>query len=546
MFLGVVRWPRLLRVQRDATANAYRKLAEMAAGKAQSTLPAGAALDEAADSLASGALFGDAAMMTLRSLVSEGRRLRVQLVAISALRARDPVDAAQLDAALQLTASTLDAAAATIHGDEAAERKLAELAGRLSESVDGRAAANPTSGSVAPYAVRRLRALAGQLRAIASLAPAAGRGGGLRSRRPYRQTGRPAQRIAGDLGQLRANISLESPIWRHALRLAVVVPVVTLLVRELPLERSYWVVVAAATVLRPEFGATFTRGTERAVGTAAGAALAGAIAVAFHPAGGVTVVLVGILAWLGYSLFPGSFAIGFAFITAVVVFLLNAISPDTLSTASARLVDTLVGGAFGLVVYAIWPTWSRGPAWRSVADLVAAERDYIDVVLVALRDGTRPRGDGLRALARRARLTRTQAESIVARSESEPATRQIDVRRSQAALGALRRLVQSAHVLRLDVQEDRPRRAHPELGPVQSGLSEQLRIVEARLRALPSESPRSTPLPDLRGRLSEAARGWGEDPEDRDLAGELDEIVDAVNGLAVVAGLDPDEDEPVS
>jgi hypothetical protein len=76
-FLSVVRWPRPLRVQRDATANAYRKLADMAAGKAQATLPAGTALDEAADTLSSGALFGDAAMMTLRSLVSEGQRLRV-------------------------------------------------------------------------------------------------------------------------------------------------------------------------------------------------------------------------------------------------------------------------------------------------------------------------------------------------------------------------------------------------------------------------------------------------------------------------------------
>jgi uncharacterized membrane protein YccC len=546
VFLSLVRWPRPLRVQRDATANAYEKLGDVAAGKAGATLSAGAALDEAADSLSSGALFGDAAMMTLRSLVSEGQRLRVQLIAITALRAREPVDAEQLDAALGLTAAALHAAAAAIHGDETAERKLAELARELSESVDGHDAANPTAGGVAPYAIRRLRALAGQLRAIASLAPAAGRGGGLRSRRPYRQTARPIQRVAGDLGQLRANVSLQSPIWRHALRLALVVPVATLLVRELPLQRSYWVVVAAATVLRPEFGATFTRGTERALGTAAGAALAGGIAVAFHPAGGVTVVLVGILAWLGYSVFPGSYAIGFAFITALVVFLLNAISPDTLSTASDRLLDTLVGGAFGLIVYAIWPTWSRGPAWQSVADLVAAEREYTDVVLVALRDGTRPRSDDLRALARRTRLTRTQTESIVARSESEPATRQIDVRRSQAALGALRRLIQSAHVLRLDVQEDRPRRAHPELEPVRSGLCEQLQMVEARLRELPSEGPHATPLPDLRGRLSEAARGWGDDPEDRDLANELDEIVDAVNGLAAVAGLNPDDDEPVT
>ena len=41
------------------------------------------------------------------------------------------------------------------------------------------------------------------------------------------------------------------------------------------------------------------------------------------------------------------------------MFLLNAISPDTLATAAARLIDTLIGGAIGLV------------GLRAVADVVA-------------------------------------------------------------------------------------------------------------------------------------------------------------------------------
>jgi uncharacterized membrane protein YccC len=542
VFLSVIRWPLPLRAQRHGTADAYRKLAELAAAEgAASTLPVGTALDEAADSLASGALFGDATMMTLRSLVSEGQRLRVQLVALQALRSDEHAEPV-LDRALELTASALQLAAEAIDGDEAAARRLPEITEQLSEIADR----DTTPDAVSPFVARRLQSLAGQLRAIATLAPAAGRGGGLRSRRPYGRTGRPVQRIVADVAQLRANISLKSPIWRHALRLALVVPLATLLARELPLERSYWVAVAAATVLRPEFGATFTRGTERAIGTAAGVGLAGIIAVALHPAGGVTVVLVGVLAWLGYSLFPASFAVGFAFITALVVFLLNAVSPDTLSTASARLVDTLIGGALGLLVYALWPTWSHEPAWQSVADLVAAERVYADAVLSALRDGVQAREEDVRPLARRARLARTQAEAIVARSQSEPATRQIDARQSQAALGALRRLMQSAHVLRLEAQEDLPRRPHPEIGALQSALDEQLHQVEDHLRALPADGLPAGPLPDLRGCFRVAQRAWGDDPDTRALANELDEMVDAANGLAAVAGLRPDDSEPES
>jgi uncharacterized membrane protein YccC len=444
---------------------------------------------------------------------------------------------------MRLTASALQIAADAIDGDESAARRLPEVVDQLSETVEAEPGGSAPD-ALSPYAARRLGALGGQLRAIASLAPAAGGGGGLRSRRPFGRTGRPVQRIRADLAGLRANMSLASPVWRHALRLALIVPSATLLARELPLQRTYWVAVAAATVLRPEFGATFTRGTERALGTALGVGLAGLIAVGLHPAGGVTVVLVGVLAWLGYSLFPASFAVGFAFITALVVFLLNAVSPDTMSTAVARLLDTLIGGALGLLVYALWPTWSRGPAWQSVAGLVAAERAYTDAVLSAIRDGVRAREEELRPLARRARLARTQAEATVARSQSEPATRRIDARQSQAALGALRRLMQAAHVLRLDVQEDRSRRPRPEIGALQAALNQLLQIVEDRLRALPAESPAPAPLPDLRGAFREARHAWGDDPDTRALTTELDEIVDAANGLAAAAGLRPDELEP--
>ena len=92
------------------------------------------------------------------------------------------------------------------------------------------------------------------------------------SRRPYaRARNRRCSGSATDLEQLRANMSLDSPAGRHALRLAVVVPLAERSSRaSCRSQRSYWMVVAAATILRPEFGATFTRGAERALGTCLG------------------------------------------------------------------------------------------------------------------------------------------------------------------------------------------------------------------------------------------------------------------------------------
>ena len=545
VFLSVVRWPLPLRNQRAATAAAYRALAALAAASDEvSTLPAAEAIDEAEASLASPTLFGDAAVTTLRSLVNEAFRMRVQIMAVHALlrqlRAGGHEQTGAPDSpvrrALAVTSGALSTAALAIGGDEDAFQRLLQRSAELDAEVKAYGGGDP--GSPALHLDRRLAALAGQVRAVAALSPAAGKGGGLRTRRPYPRTNHPLDRLRTDLELIRANMSIHSPAGRHAVRLAVVIPLAALIARELPLQRSYWMVVAAATVLRPEFGATFTRGAERALGTCLGVALAGAIAVTLHPAEGATIVLVGALAWAGYSLFPASFAIGYGFITALVVFLINVISPDTLATATDRLVDTLVGGAIGLTAYALWPTWAHTSAWQSLADLVGAERTYLDGVLTAAAEGRRPSDHGMRSLARRARLARTTAESTVARSLSEPSTRRIDASQSQRALAAMRRLVQAAHVLRLDAQDERERRPQPELQPLQAGLGEVLEEVETSLRARPQQEPTPHELPDVRARFEAYQRACGQDADALALLAELDEIVDAANSLAAAAGLE--------
>jgi uncharacterized membrane protein YccC len=537
LFLAIVRWPAPLRAQREATAAAYRVLAGLAtASPDTSTLPAGEVLDEAQAGLSSLTLFGDPALVNLRNLVSEGLRMRVELSAIHVLLTRRQSSAGDpsREAAEQLLAKAgagMEEIARAIEGDREAAAALPATMKELSAQADGLVRDREES---APLLARRLAGLAGQLRAAAALAIGAGEGGSLRDRRPQRPANRPREQLATALALLRDNASLESPAGRHAVRLAVVVLIAELASQHLPLQRGYWMVVAAATTLRPEFGATFTRGTERALGTALGVGLAGAIAVSLHPSGTVTIVLVGLLAWAGYAVFPASFAAGFTFITAVVVFLLNAISPDTLATAWARLLDTLVGGSLGLIAYAVWPTWSNVSARQALAELVATQRAYLAAILGAFVRGRRPDEAEVRSLGRRARVARTNAESTVARSLSEPHTRQIDAEESQSALAALRRVIRSAHVLRLDIQEDRPHDPLPALEPLADALGVMLDRVEAALRASPDDRPPPRTLPDLRARFLAFERTVVDrDAGDAEgLLSELDEIVDAVNSLA--------------
>ncbi len=533
-FLAVVRWPPPLIMQRRATAAAYRELAELAAGDdLTSAVGAATALDEARTTLAGGTLFGASAIAPLRSLVNEGHRLRVALAALNGLAGRiadspdavGDVHAIGIDTRLALQ-SAADGIAGSAHGAEVLDRLVSEVTravGRLQDS----AVPEGASDTVWTVLLRRLAALAGQLRAVAGLVAAAAAGSGLRDRGPHRRTARPLAQLRTDLTELRANVSLDSPATRHALRLAVIVPGAELLARVLPVQRGYWIVVAAAATIRPEFGATFTRGIERVGGTALGVALAGLIAAVLHPGEVATVALVGVFCWAGMSSFAASYALGFSCISALVVFLLNTISPDTFATAGARLVDTLIGGAVGLAVFAAWPTWSRRPAQELLSELADALRRYVALVLGALIDGA-PIPDEARALARRARLTRTQAASAVGRSLSEPARHRIDARVSSGVLDEMLRLVHAVHALRLEGQDEPDRAPVPQLQPFARALDVQLAAIA---RGLLSDDLRlSSEYVDLRSLSDRLAHDAASEPEQA-LTAIIDELADATNAI---------------
>jgi uncharacterized membrane protein YccC len=437
-------------------------------------------------------------------------------------------------------ADVLRAIAAVIEGDASPDHPEASLRA-LDAATEELAATARAEGqhcaeddSLGQHLAQRIErhaaALAGQIRAAAGLAAGVRQGRGRIVVRPSLGSTSPWQQLVADLDQVRANVSLQSPAGRHAVRLAVVVPATALLSQHLPLQRGYWIVVAAATVLRPDFGGTFTRGVERMAGTSLGVVVAGLVAVALHPAGWATVALVGILAWAAYSVFPASFAAGIAFLSAMIVFLLEAVSPSTLTTAADRGIDTLVGGAIGLLAYVLWPTWSSTSARQALADLVAAQRDYIRAVLRVAAEGRPAAEEELRARARRARLAWTKAEAPLEQALAEPPARRIDVDQARRVMTGLRRLVQAAHVIRLEFGARTDPPPLPRLRPLAAALDRTLAIIS---QTLTTGVPAEAELPPLRA-LHHALVAGDADPV---LVAELDEMVDAANTIAALLGI---------
>ena len=107
-----------------------------------------------------------------------------------------------------------------------------------------------------------------------------------------------------------------------AVRLMLSVGVATLVSQALPVQRSYWVVLTVAIVLRPDFGSVFARALQRGIGTVVGAVL-GAIILIIIPAGPLLLIPLAVFAGLlpyGRDRNWGLFS---TFLTPLVVILID-------------------------------------------------------------------------------------------------------------------------------------------------------------------------------------------------------------------------------
>jgi uncharacterized membrane protein YccC len=139
------------------------------------------------------------------------------------------------------------------------------------------------------------------------------------------------------------------------LRLMVCIGVAGVASEALPLQRSYWVVLTVAIVLKPDLGSVFARAVQRGLGTVVGAVL-GAVIIVVVPYGPWLLLPFAVLAALLPYGRSRNFGLMATFLTPLVVLLIDLLAPGGWRLAEDRLIDTLLGCAIVLLIgYAPWP-----------------------------------------------------------------------------------------------------------------------------------------------------------------------------------------------
>jgi uncharacterized membrane protein YccC len=148
--------------------------------------------------------------------------------------------------------------------------------------------------------------------------------------------------------------------WTFTIRLMVCVGLAAVASEVLPLQRSYWVVLTVAIVVKPDNGSVFARALQRGIGTIVGAVL-GAVILAAVPYGPWLLFPMAVLAAGQPYGRLRNFGLGATFMTPLIVLLIDLLAPAGWRLPEQRLVDTLLGCAIVLLVgYATWPS-----SWHS-------------------------------------------------------------------------------------------------------------------------------------------------------------------------------------
>lgn len=491
--LSVAVWPLgRYRPERQIIAELYKTLSKLASTPAgpESAPPGTDQLIGTETALAS--LAEDRSVEAERCvfLLNQAERLRLSLLTLRRLDRRIARDeqGSEASAAIERILATASLALESVSESViqgrpiGAARQTTEAARQFHEHHAGKS--SPFLDALIRDAGHQIDALAGQLRSAARLSG---------NVVPH-ETGEPWQlRFTGWRARLYANLTFQSTVFRHAVRLACCVAVGDALGLGLHLQRAYWLPMTIAIVLKPDFTSTFSRGILRLAGTFVGLLLATALFRFLHTGIASDIVLLAVFAFLLRWIGPANYGIFVIALSAFVVLLAAISGVDPNPVIAARALNTALGGALALGAYWLWPTWEQTKAGLILADLIAAYRNYFRAVAdVYARD---PHRDAdVDAVRSKARVARANAEAFLGRVGSEPGISPERANLLNTILVSSHGFVRSAMALESDLN-------HP---GVPSGAADLdfLRDVDRTLLvivdSLRTAAPLPKDLPDLR------------------------------------------------
>ncbi|MFN6461728.1 MAG: FUSC family protein [Nostoc sp. DedVER02] len=217
---------------------------------------------------------------------------------------------------------------------------------------------------------------------------------------------------------LRQNFTFESVLFRHALRLALIVTFAELLASVLPIPRGYWITLTALVALKPNFGGTSETTVQRVIGTILGGIIGISLILLLKNSLAIAVCFL-LLVFVAMSVRSLSYSIFIILLTPAIILLLNLIKAGGWEVGVLRIVDSLIGGVLALLgSYLLFPTWERQQLPAQLEKTIRANLAYFQQVIA---NYLHPQPDtSINMLRHQAALENVNANASAQRLFSEP------------------------------------------------------------------------------------------------------------------------------
>ena len=218
--------------------------------------------------------------------------------------------------------------------------------------------------------------------------------------------------------RLRHNMSPESALFRHAVRMSLVLCAGYAFIQFTGLQHGYWILLTSLFVCQPNYNATRHRLALRIIGTLVGVAIGLPVLLLVPSIEGqlVLIVLTGVLFFAFRNV---QYAHTTMFITLLVLLCFNLLG-EGFEVALPRIIDTLIGCAIAwAAVSFIWPDWKFRNLPRVLDRAMNANCRYLDAILEQYHQG-RDNRLAYRVARRDAYNRDAELASVVSNLSTEP------------------------------------------------------------------------------------------------------------------------------
>lgn len=255
---------------------------------------------------------------------------------------------------------------------------------RLETALERLQQSDPDAGHTAPlyWLLRNLRAIDAQLASLASEQQL--------FETPLQSEHHLSRDTLRGWSDIRLRLSRHltpaSPLFRHAIRMSLVLCIGYAFIQITGLQRGYWILLTSLFVCQPNYNATRRRLALRIGGTLAGVAI-GLPVLWLVPSVEGQLLLIVLSGVLFFAFRQIQYAQATLFITLLVLLCFNLLG-EGFDVALPRIVDTLLGcGLAWLAVAFVWPDW-RFRKLTTIADrALNANCRYLDAIMEQYHQG---------------------------------------------------------------------------------------------------------------------------------------------------------------